>query len=126
MIDQGREISFTSYLKGAQTDLEGLAAFDTNGDGVLSAADKTFGDFFIWQDRNQDGRSQVDELKTLKELRIVAISLQSDGVERYPNDATHEHGRTLVHFDDGATAAMADVALRYAQIKAAHVAMQIL
>jgi Ca2+-binding RTX toxin-like protein len=126
VIDQGREISFTSYLKGAQTDLEGLAAFDTNGDGVLSAADKTFGDFFIWQDRNQDGRSQVDELKTLKELRIVAISLQSDGVERYPNDATHEHGRTLVHFDDGATAAMADVALRYAQIKAAHVAMQIL
>lgn len=126
VIDQGKEISFTSYLQGAQTDLEGLAAFDTNGDGVLSAADKTFGDFFIWQDRNQNGSSQVDELKTLKELRIVAISLQNDGVERYPNDAIHEYGRTLVHYDDGTTTAMADVALRYTEIKASHGGMYIL
>ncbi|MBL4645736.1 MAG: tandem-95 repeat protein, partial [Rhizobiales bacterium] len=33
------EISFVGYLEGARTDLEGLAAFDTNNDGVLDAAD---------------------------------------------------------------------------------------
>ena len=33
VIDRFDEISFTGYLPGARTDLEGLAAFDSNGDG---------------------------------------------------------------------------------------------
>lgn len=39
-------------MAGARTDLEGLATFDGNHDGKLSAADEQWGKFFVWQDAN--------------------------------------------------------------------------
>ncbi|MDA5193673.1 cadherin domain-containing protein [Govanella unica] len=79
------EISFVKDKEGAKTDLEGLAAFDSNGDGKLSALDDRFGEFRIWQDRNQDGISQAGELRTLAEAEIVDIAL---------SNATPSNGRS--------------------------------
>lgn len=69
------EISFIDDMPGAVTDLEGLAAFDTNGDRVFDAADARWSEFRIWQDRNQDGVSSANELSGLREVGIVGIEL---------------------------------------------------
>ncbi|WP_147821036.1 Ig-like domain-containing protein [Salidesulfovibrio onnuriiensis] len=68
------------YKEGAQTDLEGLTAFDTNNDGLLDANDADFGKFRVWQDLDQDGESDEGELKTLEEAGITSFELTSDGV----------------------------------------------
>ena len=75
VINNGSEISFVDDLPGANTDLEGLAAFDTNGDWVLNNDDQRFENFQIWQDRNQDGISQANELISLADAGVVEIDL---------------------------------------------------
>uniref|UniRef100_B0SXS4 Outer membrane adhesin like protein n=1 Tax=Caulobacter sp. (strain K31) TaxID=366602 RepID=B0SXS4_CAUSK len=74
-ITTGAEISFTGDLEGAVSDLEGLRAFDSNDNGFLDTGDARFGDFRIWQDRNQDGVSQADELHGLSDLGFQALNL---------------------------------------------------
>ena len=76
------ELSFVSYVEGAQTDLEGLAHFDTNGNGQLDTGDAEWSKFRVWQDLDQDGESDPGELRTLDEAGITEISLTSDGVEQ--------------------------------------------
>ncbi|WP_244272521.1 cadherin-like domain-containing protein [Pseudovibrio sp. Ad37] len=60
---------------------DALSVFDSNNDGRVDASDANFGSLKIWQDENQNGRSEADELKTLDEAGITAISLHnsSDG-----------------------------------------------
>eukprot|EP00439_Symbiodinium_sp_Y106_P090069 s1_g2605.t1 len=80
------EVSFVGYKEGARTDLEGLQAFDTNGDGVLDASDAEFGSFNIWQDVNQNGVSDAGELRSLTAAGIASIALVSDEVVRVAGD----------------------------------------
>ncbi len=75
IVDDGSEISFQRFVDGAFSDLEGLAFFDTNLDGILSAGDTQFADFGVWRDTNQDGVSDAGEIFTLPELGIVSVSL---------------------------------------------------
>ena len=72
------ELSFVSYVEGAETDLEGLAHFDTNGNGKLDSGDADWSKFRVWQDLDQDGVSDAGELRTLDEAGITEISLTSD------------------------------------------------
>jgi Ca2+-binding RTX toxin-like protein len=75
-ITSGLEISFVQDRAGAATDLEGLAAYDSNGDGLLSAGDERFGAFRVWQDADSDGVSDPGELKTLGAAGIASIDLR--------------------------------------------------
>ncbi|MCK0070870.1 VCBS domain-containing protein, partial [Kordiimonas laminariae] len=75
IIDRGAEISFIDDLPGAETDLEGLRAFDTNGDGILDSSDDQFDEFLVFQDLNDDGIGEADELSGLTELGITSIDL---------------------------------------------------
>ncbi len=75
LITTGSEISFVSDLPGATSDLEGLVAFDLNGDGHLSTLDDSFGNFMIWQDANQNGISEANELSTLSDAGIASLDL---------------------------------------------------
>ncbi|HEU4958345.1 MAG TPA: hypothetical protein VFT40_12050, partial [Sphingomicrobium sp.] len=61
------------------SDLEGLARYDSNGDGQLSSADEGFGDFGVWQDADSDGQVDDGELQSLTAHSIASISLSSDG-----------------------------------------------
>ncbi|MFM6829070.1 MAG: cadherin domain-containing protein [Novosphingobium sp.] len=74
-IDNIGEISFVGDKAGAKTDLEGLAAFDTNGDGVLDGEDDRFVEFRLWVDSNADGKTDAGELLSLAEAGVTAISL---------------------------------------------------
>ncbi len=70
------EISFVQDREGAKTDLEGLQAWDTNGDGKLNALDTNWSKLLIWVDRNQNGRSTEQELRTLEQVGITEIDLK--------------------------------------------------
>ncbi len=75
------EIRFVDYLEGARTDLEGLRAFDTNQDGILSEDDAQWDKFGVWQDSNEDGITDEGEFRYFVDHYIKSINLTSDGVE---------------------------------------------
>ncbi len=108
-IDRFDEISFTSYLPGARTDLEGLVAFDSNGDGVLSRLDARWREFAVWQDADGNGASTPQEVITLDDIGIVQIDLTSDQQLRMVDGVT-EFGQTRFTWADGRTGAVGDVA----------------
>ncbi|WP_417484088.1 calcium-binding protein [Maricaulis salignorans] len=109
------EISFVGDVAGAQTDLEGLNAFDSNANGWLDAGDSRFGDFRIWVDGNYDAVSDAGELRTLDEAGLTQLSLTSvagSGVEG-GNLGNTIFGQSNIIWADGVTGGMAgDVELR--------------
>lgn len=91
-IDSGRElfgvdtqITTQSYggslnypvTRTASNGFEALSALDDNHDHVFDAQDAAFGQVQLWQDFNQDGISQANELSTLSSKGVVSISLAS-------------------------------------------------
>ena len=118
-IAAGSEISFVQDLPGATTDLEGLAAFDTNADGKFDLWDERFAEFQIWQDLNQDGVSQASELNSLLGAGIAGIDLTPT-----PTGQTTENTTGNVVFNtaefirtDGTRGEVGDVALRYSSLE---------
>lgn len=112
VIDKAGEIGFVQYKNGAQTDLEGLTAFDTNGDGRFTAADDAWARFGVWQDSNQNGVTDAGEFKSLDAMGITAIELTSDGQFAVINGQT-VHGVGSLEKADGSRLAIADVTLAH-------------
>jgi VCBS repeat-containing protein len=110
-ITNGSEIVFAT----TGTDLEGIkAVYDTNHDGVLSAADADFAKFGVWQDANSNGVTDPGEFKTLTELGITSINLTSNGVSYTTADGDVQvAGTTTFTRADGSTGAVGDVAFAY-------------
>ena len=104
------ELSFLSYLEGAKTDLEGLAYFDSNQNGLLDQDDDAWHQFHIFQDFNSNGVTDEGELTPLDEMEIVSLTLASDGNARY-NDSAYIYGETSFTKSDGTTIAGFDTAL---------------
>ncbi|WP_460844414.1 beta strand repeat-containing protein, partial [Noviherbaspirillum agri] len=79
-IDNGSELfgdSTPLYAGGTAKDgFAALAQEDTNADGLVSDLDVNFSNLRIWQDLNQDGVSQENELKSLSEQGILSINVQ--------------------------------------------------
>lgn len=70
-IDNGGELFGDQTLVGGVKAANGFAALsaeDTNKNGKFDAGDANFTKVRIWQDKNSDGVSQTDELRTLSEL----------------------------------------------------------
>jgi hypothetical protein len=114
-VDTFDEVTFARFLSGAQTDLQGLRAFDTNNDGLFSAADAKWNSFAVWRDANSNGVSDAGELQSLAALGIQSIQLNSDGQFRVINGQT-VHGVGTVTRTDGSTIALADVSLAYRNV----------
>lgn len=111
-IDKPGEISFARYQDGAQSDLEGLSAFDSNGDGRFSALDDKWAKFGVWQDANGNGVTDPGEFRTLSEMGITAVNLTSDGRFQIINGQT-VHGVGSMTKADGSQIAIADVTFAY-------------
>lgn len=99
VINDGSELFGTSTKlpdgSVAKSGFEALAQYDENEDGVIDKNDTVFNRLKIWQDKNSDGISQKDELYSLSDLEIDAISL----------DASDADGRMIasVHYADGSS-----------------------
>ncbi|HET9640091.1 MAG TPA: putative Ig domain-containing protein [Allosphingosinicella sp.] len=109
------DISFIGDVAGAASDLEGLAAYDSDGDGQLDSGDSRYGDFTLWQDLNSDGISQAGEMKSLAESGIASISLaRTPTGQRLDNVSGHvvANSSTFTR-TDGTGGAVGDVLLRY-------------
>lgn len=52
---------------------------DSNYDGIIDRRDELYSRLKVWQDANQDGISQTDELKTLSEAGVKNIELHVIG-----------------------------------------------
>ncbi|MBJ7438893.1 MAG: VCBS domain-containing protein [Sphingopyxis sp.] len=120
-VSSAAELVLANYAKGATTDLDALRlAFDTNADGVFSAADAEFGRFGVWQDANSNGVVDAGEFRSLEEAGIVAINLTSDG-KSYSAAAGDVlvFGETSYQLADGTVLAAADAAFATNGAKAA-------
>ena len=64
-----------------------LGRFDTNRDGVVSAADSRFGELSVWIDADQDRVTDTGELRSLAAAGVQAISLKNvwNGARRNGN-----------------------------------------
>ncbi|HEX8640273.1 MAG TPA: VCBS domain-containing protein, partial [Allosphingosinicella sp.] len=120
-VDNSSEISFVGDKAGATTDLEGLVAFDSNGDGILGVGDARFAQFQVWQDSNQDGISQASELRTLAAAGIVSIDLDGQTTGQTLQNATDNVIFNMTRFTraDGTFGQAGDVALAYESVPAA-------
>lgn len=63
------------FGSGTTSGFTALSAYDTNLDGKVDSTDADFGDLLVWQDLDQDGLSDVGELKTLSDMDIASINL---------------------------------------------------
>jgi hypothetical protein len=77
-IDNGNELfGDNTKLSNGLVATDGFAALadlDSNQDGMMNASDTVFANLRVWQDLNQDGISQANELKSLDELGITSLS----------------------------------------------------
>ena len=113
-VSNGGELSFTGDKPGAKSDLDGLRAFDSNGDGHFSSADETFGSFRIWRDANGNGTSETSEISSLGEAGVASIALTGQAVNQtwaWGDNITINNGSYIR--TDGSTASFEDVALNY-------------
>lgn len=82
-IDNGRELFGDNTLKSngelAINGFDALADLDTNQDGLFDSNDAEFANVRVWQDVNQDGISQSNELFTLDQLNIESIGTGGAG-----------------------------------------------
>lgn len=100
MVDLPSEVSFVNDLPGAKTDLEGLRAFDTDGDGKLTAADQGWDNFGLFQDVNNNGAQDAGDFTPLAQTPIVAIGLDRQGSPMI-NNGNLVHGTSAVELADG-------------------------
>ncbi|MGB4115460.1 MAG: VCBS domain-containing protein [Polaromonas sp.] len=106
------QIAFKDYLPGAQTDLQGLAAFDSNSDGIISRLDARWSQLGVWVDGDTDGLSDSGEYQSLEARGIQSISLTSNNQFAIDNGVV-VHGMATFTRVDGSTSQVADVTLPY-------------
>jgi hypothetical protein len=107
------DISFIGDKAGAQTDLQGLAGWDTNGDGVIDSKDAGWSKLKVWVDKNQDGRVSSGELFSLSDLGITSVNLKGapTGFTAKDSSDTYVSNTTTFTRADGTTGTAYDVAL---------------
>ncbi|TIH08376.1 calcium-binding protein [Pseudomonas leptonychotis] len=88
-IENGGELFGVDTVKlnglKAKDGFDALRDLDSNADGVFDSQDTEFTTVRIWQDLNQDGVSQSNELKSLSAHNITAINLDSTRTNQNSN-----------------------------------------
>jgi hypothetical protein len=113
-IDNGTEI-FSPWFGGGSyaSSLAALATLDSNGDGLIDAADAGFSSLEVWQDLDHDGTSDAGELTDLAGHGITSIDLNAT-----PVDSTIDGQQVLAegtfNYEDGSSGTFAEVGLETA------------
>ena len=113
VINNGGELfgNYTRLADGtlAENGFEALSELDTNGDGVVDAADAQYADLRVWRDLDQDGETDAGELLTLAEAGVDALAL--DYSEQQQTDEFGNEHRQVGSYTNtaGQTQNMTDV-----------------
>ncbi|AYQ55844.1 hypothetical protein MS2017_0083 [Bathymodiolus thermophilus thioautotrophic gill symbiont] len=103
-IDNGSELFGDSTILSngnkAKNGIEALADLDSNHDGIINNEDEQFKNLRLWQDVNQDGVGQRNEIKTLEDLNIEFINLTRTGEANTFNGARQTDGLEFTKTDD--------------------------
>jgi hypothetical protein len=105
-IDDGEELfgSMTALPGGgrASNGFDALAVLDDDGDGMITARDRSFERLLVWSDADQDRRSSRDEIVSAGEAGIVAIRLDYVVAARCDgSDCERERARFVFRGADG-------------------------
>ena len=89
-----------------------LTNYDSNGDGILTAAEANAAGIEVWVDANADGVDQPGELETLGQAGIASINLKD------AQTGSYDHGNIIAAdssftFTNGTTGDIADAWLAY-------------
>ena len=115
-IEDGTELFSLAFGGGHfSSGLEALASYDSNGDGLISAADENFSEISLWVDADSDGITDAGELLGLADHGIAEIDLSAfavdeavDGVQVASHGtATTESGGTVEFVEFGFNADVA-------------------
>ncbi len=87
-----------------------LAEFDTNSDGLVTAADARFGELRVWRDLDGDGVTDAGELFTLDALGIVSLGVAGAALDIETPQGNRLLARGEFTRADGTTGAMYDMA----------------
>lgn len=86
IINNGTEVFGDSTLKQdgtkAKHGFDALSDFDSNADSKIDKLDALFDELKVWQDKNKDGISQIDELHTLTDLNIDSLDLNHNNANQ--------------------------------------------
>jgi hypothetical protein len=104
------ELALADYVKGAETDLEGLKHFDSNQDGSFDTKDAAWTSFKVWVDANQNGVSDAGELRSLDAADVAAIELKEQRHDKTLGVNVHQ-GTGRYTTKDGTTRTAVSVAL---------------
>lgn len=78
-IDNGSELFGDQFIRlnGQRSEFgfEALSDFDENDDSLITDEDSVFEKLLVWIDQNQNGKSESNELFSLAEKNIIAISI---------------------------------------------------
>nr|MDJ0510470.1 hypothetical protein [Crocosphaera sp.] len=107
---------FSEYFNDGSPNsgLDALATLDSNQNGIISATDTQFNQILVWQDINQDGISQPDELKTLIDHGITSINLNGITTETI-QDGNIIKQRSIFNRNDGTSGEISDIAFLVTQ-----------
>lgn len=113
-IGSASELSLLGRNMGAGNSFAALAAFDSNRDGRVDAADSRFGELRVWVDRNGNGVTDAGELNRLDAHGIVSfdLSARASGESVKPGSNMVLSTATFTRAD-GSAGTAADVALAF-------------
>jgi hypothetical protein len=105
-IDNGGELfgNHTRFADGteAANGFDALSELDLNRDGVINGADPIWTSLLLWTDRNHDGKSSADELKSIVSSTIVGIELRYHWIGRRDRFGNMFRYEAIVDLHDGA------------------------
>ncbi len=111
-IDHNGRIESLSELFGGTTRGDGfakLAAFDSNGDGVVDVKDAHFADLRVWQDANGNHQTDAGELRTLAEAGVASLKVEHVDLPALDAQGNLHLERSSAVMADGNSIDMADV-----------------
>ena len=113
IIDDGSELFGDNTVLNngsrANTGFAALADLDSNADGVIDRQDEHFSELKVWQDKNGDGISSVDELIGLTQAGITSINVtDNEEINQHVDGGIIKSQNTFTK-SDGSTSVVADI-----------------
>ncbi|WP_230409287.1 calcium-binding protein [Zooshikella harenae] len=113
VVDSGAELfgNQTTLASGkkAKQGYEALAEFDDNKDGVIDAQDAIYSSLSVWQDKNENGLTDNDEITSLADVGIKSVSTAYKASDHIDAEGNEHRQTSDVTWNDGRKTDSADV-----------------